>query len=347
MIERDALRIGIVGYGLAGSVFHAPLIAATPGLSVAAIVTANAARQDEAASRYPGATILSEPEALFARASELDAVVIATPNPTHEALCEAALAAGLHVVIDKPLARSSEGARKLIALAARAERLLTVFHNRRWDGDFLTIRKLIAEGSLGDPVCFESRYERFRPERRDKWHENIPVEDGGGILNDLGTHIIDQALVLFGTPQAVYAEVACRRSGVTVDDDVFVALRFASGVSAHLWISNIPRLLGPRFRLVGMRGVYEQYGIDPQEDQLRAGHRPGHDQWAKSDPQRWGRLVNDAGDVTCETLPGRYEAFYEGLRDAITRAAPVPVDPADAAKVLHVIEAARRPASRG
>src|SRR5262249_49278749 len=151
------------------------------------------------------------------------------------ALAEAALAAGLHVVVDKPLARSAEEARQLIDAATRARRLLTVFHNRRWDSDFLTVRKLLADGAVGDPVCLESRYERFRPEpRRDKWQEPLSVEDGGGILNDLGPHLIDQALVLFGAPTSIYAEIARRRRDVTVDDDVFLALRFESGVVAHL-----------------------------------------------------------------------------------------------------------------
>jgi predicted dehydrogenase len=339
IVSPDAFRIGIVGYGLAGSVFHAPLVAATPGLAVTAIVTSNPGRQEEAAKQYPAATTFPDPAALFSRARELDAVVIATPNPTHASLAEAALDHGLHVVVDKPLARSAAEGRRIVDASARARRLLTVFHNRRWDGDFLTVRKLIADGSVGDPVCLESRYERFRPERRDKWHENLSVDDGGGILNDLGPHVIDQALVLFGPPTSVYAEIASRRRDVTVDDDVFVALRFAGGQTAHLWISNIPRLLGPRFRLVGMRGVYEKRGIDPQEDQLRAGLRPGDERWGRTDH---GRLVGDAGDAPCETLPGCYEAFYAQLRDALAGRGPVPVDPDDAVRVLEVIEQARR-----
>jgi predicted dehydrogenase len=198
-------------------------------------------------------------------------------------------------------------------------------------------------------VCFESRYERYRPERHDKWHETLAVEEGGGLLNDLGTHVIDQALSLFGDPTSVYAEIAQRRRGVTVDDDVFLALRFSGGQVAHLWVSNIPRLLGPRFRVVGMHGVYEKHGIDPQEAQLRDGQRPGSPEWATEGPEHWGHLVGEqagsAIDRRYPTVPGRYQDFYASFRDALAGSAGVPVKPEDAVRVLEIVEEARRTGS--
>src|SRR5690348_16700369 len=222
------LRVGIIGYGLAGRVFHAPLVAATPGLRVAAIVTGDPDRQAQARLDYPEAAILADAAALFADPAALDIVVVAAPNRAHVSLGVAALEAGLPVVVDKPMAPSSVSARQLIEAATRSGKLLTIFQNRRWDNDFLTARRLIEAGALGALVRLESRFERFQPElKAGAWRERSAPDEAGGLLFDLGAHLIDQAILLFGPPDSIYAEAAARRQGAQVDDDSFVALHFA------------------------------------------------------------------------------------------------------------------------
>jgi scyllo-inositol 2-dehydrogenase (NADP+) len=349
---RAPLRVGVIGYGLAGAVFHAPLIAATPGMEVAAIVTANPERQERAHRDYPAATILPSAEAMLADPSALDLVVVASPNRSHVPLGVAALEVGLPVVVDKPMAPSSAEARRLMEAAERTGELLTVFQNRRWDNDFLTVRKLVAADMLGPVVRLESRFERFRQEpKAGAWRERADPEEAGGLLFDLGAHLIDQALVLFGRPVSVYAEVDTRRPGALVDDDTFVALRFGGGQVAHLWASVIPQRLGPRFRVVGMRGVYEKYDLDPQESALNSGMRPGDPGWGREPRERWGRLATEVGGVALdgrvETVPGSYETYYALLRDALSAGGPPPVDPAESLRVIEVIEAAQQSARNG
>ena len=345
----DTLRVGIVGYGLAGSVFHAPLVSSTPGLSVTAIVTSNPSRQVQARRDFPAAAVYASTSELFADPSQLDLVVVAAPNRAHVPLALATLEAGLPVVVDKPFAPTSEGAERVIEAANRSGKLLTVFQNRRWDNDFLTVRALIESGVLGSVVRFESRFERYRPEPKlGAWRELPDPEEAGGLLFDLGAHLIDQAMQLFGQPVSVYAESDARRPGAHIDDDTFVALRFPEGQVAHLWMSAVPHLSGPRFRVVGLRGVYEKHELDPQEDALRLGARPGDEGWGREPRERWGRLVADTSGVTydglVETLPGSYETYYALVRDALRSGSPPPVDPASALAALRVIEAARESA---
>ena len=346
--DNGPVRVAVLGYGLAGSVFHAPLIAATPGLRVAAIVTGSPERQARARHDYPDATIYATADDLWRDAAQVDVAVVATPNRSHVALGLAALEAGLHLVVDKPVAPGVSGAERLLAASQRTGKHFTVFQNRRWDNDFLTLRQVLAEGALGAITRFESRYERYRPTpKADVWRERGDPEDAGGLLFDLGAHVIDQALTLFGRPTQVYAEIERRRAGVAVDDDTFVALRFPDGVLAHLWVSAVAPLGGPRFRALGLRGGYEKYGLDPQEEQLQAGLRPGDAGWGVEPRDQWGRLKTTLpGGLTLdgqvETLPGAYEQFYAQLRDAITSGGALPVDPADAIAALRVIEAARQ-----
>jgi scyllo-inositol 2-dehydrogenase (NADP+) len=350
--DPESLRVAVIGYGLAGSVFHAPLIASTPGMRVAAIVTADPGRQALARHDFPDAAIHPSPDALLADPSALDLAVVAAPNRAHVSLGLAALEAGLPVVIDKPIAPSSAEAEQLLDAAQRAGKLLTVFQNRRWDGDFLTARQLIERDVLGAVVRLESRFERFRPAPKPgAWRERPEPEEGGGLLMDLGAHLVDQARVLFGEPVSVYAESDRRRAGALVDDDTFIALRFAGGQVAHLWASAVPRDPGPRFRVVGMRGVYETHELDPQEDALAHGMRPGDEEWGREPRDRWGRLATEVGGLyvegAVETLPGSYETFYALLRDALIAGGPPPVDPADSIAVLRLLEAARESARSG
>lgn len=352
MSESADLHVGVIGYGLAGSVFHAPLVASTPGMRVAAISVGDPAHAAQARRDFPQATIYPTAQALLAAADTLDLVVVAAPNNAHTSLGVAALEAGLPVVIDKPFAPSATEAQQVIATAQRTGKLLSVFQNRRWDNDFLTLRRLIQGGALGRLARFESRFERFRPTpKSDAWRESADPSLAGGLLYDLGAHLIDQALQLFGWPDTVYAEQAQRRSGVQVDDDSFVALRFPGGEVAHLWMSVIPRVAGPRMRVVGALGVYEKNGLDPQEAQLVAGLRPGDAEYGREPRDRWGTLSTEIAGLTVEaaveSVPGSYQDYYAAVRDALREGKPLPVDPNDSLSVIRVIEAARQSAQRG
>jgi scyllo-inositol 2-dehydrogenase (NADP+) len=342
-MTRD-LNIGLVGYGLGGAAFHAPIIDAVPGLRLAAVVTSNPERAAAATRDHDGVTVLPDADSLWRRAAELDAVVIASPNRTHVELALAALEAGLHVVVDKPLAATAADAVRLCEAADRAGRLLTVYQNRRWDGDFLTLRRLLHDGALGDVIRFESRFEKWRPEPKPGWRESADPDDAGGILYDLGSHLIDQALVLFGPVTTVYAEVDRRRPGARVDDDAFVTLTHQSGVRSHLWMSAVAAQAGPRMRVLGTRGAWTKPGLDPQEAALRAGETPGGPGWGEEPESAWGVLGAGHNTRPVPTEPGDYRRFYAGLADAIRHGAPPPVNPRDAVASLRVLEAARRSA---
>ncbi|MFI9242041.1 Gfo/Idh/MocA family oxidoreductase [Streptomyces sp. NPDC053086] len=344
------LRVGLIGYGLAGSVFHAPLIAATEGLALDTVVTSNPERQQQARAEFPDVRTAATPEELFDRAAELDLIVIASPNKTHVPLATAALKAGLPVVVDKPVAGTAAEARDLAALAEERGLLLSVFQNRRWDNDFLTLRRLLADGELGDAWRFESRFERWRPRTKGGWRESGDPAEIGGLLYDLGSHVVDQALVLFGPVTEVYAETDIRRPGAETDDDTFIALTHASGVRSHLYVSATAAQLGPRFRVLGSRAGYVKYGLDPQEAALREGSRPGAiADWGAEDESLWGRIGSGESPLTgggtpVPTLPGDYPAYYTAVADALRGTGPNPVTALEAAAALDVLEAARRSA---
>ena len=339
------LRVGLIGYGIGGAVFHAPLIAATPGLRLDAVVTASPERQAQARAAHPDAAVVPDTRALWARKPDL--VVVTTPNRTHVELATEAVDAGIPVVVDKPLATTAADGRALVDRARRRGVPLTVFQNRRWDGDFRTVRQLASSGQLGDVYRFESRFERWRPTPKAGWRESGGVSEGGGILNDLGSHLIDQALELFGPVSTVYGEVDLRRPGVQVDDDAFVAMTHVSGTRSHLWMSAVAAQLGPRFRVLGSRAGYTKYGLDGQEAVLRGGGSPADEGWGTELPDTWGVLGTDDDHRRIPTLPGTYEEFYAGVRDALTGGAPLPVDPESSVHVLEIIEAARRSAETG
>jgi predicted dehydrogenase len=336
------LRVGILGYGIGGAVFHAPLVTATPGLTVAAIVTGNPERASQARASYPEADVVADADALFAQAAELDLVVVSTPNRTHVPLALRAIEHGLPVVVDKPFAPTAAEAETIVSAAKAAGVGLTVFQNRRLDSDFLTVRRLLDSGKLGDVIRFESRYDRWVPRPKDNWRELGDPAEAGGVLYDLGAHIVDQALQLFGPVDEVYAEVDRRRPGVAVDDDVFVSLHHIGGVRSQLWASTLAATRNPRFRLMGTRATFTKYGLDVQEPQIKAGKRPGDEGWGVEPESDAGVLgVND--DVeTVPTETGRYEQFYAGVRDALHGREEFPVDPASSVETLRVIEAAHR-----
>ena len=337
------LRAAIVGYGLAGSVFHAPLIAATPGMTVSAVVTSNAERAEQARLAYDGVRVFDSVDEVWPRADEIDLVVVATPNRLHAPIAQAAIEAGIAVVVDKPFAVTAGEARSVIEAAAARGVPLSVFQNRRWDGDFLTLQRLLGEGALGEITRYESRFERWRPVIKQGWRESGSEADAGGLLFDLGAHLIDQALVLFGPATHVYAEVDERREGVQAPDDVFVALTHATGVRSHLWCSAVASDLAPRLRVLGSRSAYVKYGLDVQEDALRSGGRPDRDpSWGAEPEAQWGTLGvgGDASPVATE--PGAYQRYYAGVAAALRGEGPLPVDPSDSVEGLRVIEAARR-----
>ena len=341
------IRVAIIGYGLAGSTFHAPFIVTTPSLEVCAVVTRDPERRAQASRDHPRARLFDTADELWAHAGELDLVVIATPNRTHVPLARAALQVGLGVVVDKPFAPTAAEAEAVIAEASKRGLFLTVYHNRRWDGDFITLRQLVAAGSLGTVFRFESRFDRWRPTPKGNWRERGDPAEAGGILYDLGSHLIDQALVLLGPVTSVYAEMDRRRGGVEADDDSFLALRHASGARSHLGMSAVAAQTIVRLRVLGSRAAYVKRGLDVQEEALRRGERPDRPGWGEEPPERWGSL--GAGDDVhpVPTARGEYPAFYAGVARALREGGPPPVDPEDALAGLRIIEAAQRSAATG
>ena len=340
------LRVAVLGYGLAGSVFHAPLVAATPGLAVTTVVSSNPERQERIAREHPDARIADSADDVFLRAAEHDLVVVATPNSSHAPLALRAIELGLPVVVDKPLAPGAAQAREVVEAAERDGVMLTVFQNRRWDSDFLTLQRLIGDGALGDVTRFESRFERWRPEARDDaWREVTTAEEGGGVLLDLGSHLIDQAVQLFGPVARVHGEVDARRGGAA-DDDAFVALEHESGVHSHLWASSLSAAPGPRMRVLGTRGAFVIEALDSQEDALREGRRPDAD-WGIEPRESWGRLQRGDKEEPVPSERGDWPAFYAGVERALRESGATPVDPRDAVATLELIEAARNAGARG
>ncbi|MGO1054572.1 Gfo/Idh/MocA family oxidoreductase [Crossiella sp. CA198] len=337
------VRAALVGYGLGGSAFHAPFLDSTPGLRLAAVVTGNPERQRAVLDRYPDTEIIRGLDDLLVRADEFDLAVISTPNREHYANASAALRHGLPVVVDKPFSATAADARALADLAAGRGLLAAPFHNRRYDGDFLTVRRLLSEGAIGNPTRFESRFERWRPDPSTSWKawkESADPADAGGITHDLGSHLIDQAVALFGRPVHVYAEIGVRRAGAVADDDAFVALTHHDGVRSQLWMSALAADLGPRFRLLGDGGAYVKHGMDPQEDLLKQGAVPGGPGWGEEAEDAWGRVGSVGEFRPVRTEAGGYQHYYAGIVKALTQGAPPPVTALDGVTTAEIIEAA-------
>jgi predicted dehydrogenase len=315
---------------------------------LSAVSTSDGQRQAQAERAYPGIAVYSSSAELLEHAAELDVAVIAAPNRAHVALARSSLDAGLAVVVDKPLAATAAAAQGLIEHAARVARPLTVYQNRRWDGDFLTVRALLDSGRLGRVVRFESRFERWRPMVAGGWRDRAEPDEAGGLLYDLGSHLIDQALMLFGPAQQVYAELDRQRACAQVDDDSFVAITHTNGVRSQLWMSAMAAQAGPRFRVLGDQAAYVKYGLDPQEAVLKGGGRPEAGQpWGVEAPERWGRLGSDDTAEPIPTVDGDYPAFYRHLAAALLDGRPLPVDPRDAVTALTVVAAAAESGATG
>lgn len=344
----EDLRVALIGYGLGGRVFHAPLIAATPGLRVATLVTSNPERRAQAAKDFPDAHLADSAEWVWQNAKAHDLVVVTTTNRTHAPLARAAIQAGLAVVVDKPMAPSSNEARELVAEAKRLGVPITAYHNRRWDGEVITAQKILESGALGRVIRFEARLDRWRPTpNRAAWRESGAPEDAGGVLYDLGPHLIDQARLLFGPVTRLYAELSRQREGVQVEDDVFIALKHASGVYSHLWTSSVAAQPGPRMRIMGTKAAFTKQHADTQENFLRVGKPVSAPGFGEDPPERWG-LLGAEGDLhPVPTEKGNFRRFYELTVPWLRDGAPPPVDPMDAVKVLELIEAARRASAEG
>jgi scyllo-inositol 2-dehydrogenase (NADP+) len=349
IVQEDAMiRVGLIGFGMAGRVFHAPLVSSVAGLELAAILERESNR---AAERYPGVKVCRTLEEILADSS-LNLFVVATPNGTHYSIAKEILNAGRNpvdagsgLIIDKPMTLTSAEAAELIRLAKRSNLLLAPFHNRRWDSDFLTIRQLLHEGKLGRLVSFESRFDRWRPapmtERR--WKES--AEAGGGILLDLGPHLADQALGLFGKPESVSAHVRREKDGPGANDAFDIRLGYA-GLTVKLGANNLSLPAAPRFHLRGTQGGYLKSGVDPQEAALNKITRISDPNWGQEPAPNWGLLHVDidGGSVSrpVQAVAGDYRIFYAGIRDALLGKAPAPVDAIDGWRVARLLEWAQQ-----
>ena len=333
------IRVGLIGYGLAGASFHAPLIGAVAGLRLASIVTSRAAA---VARDWPEATVVGDAHAVLADPA-IDLVVIATPDQLHAPLAQAALIAGKHVVIDKPFVTDPADGAALIALADAHGLTLSAFHNRRWDSDFLTVRAVLAQGYLGDVALAELRWDRFRPAIKPGWRET----QGAGLLNDLGPHLLDQALYLFGAPEALTADLATQRAKAATEDYFEITLFYGERrviVSAATLLAQ-PR---PRFALHGSGGSFVKYGIDPQEAVLRAGLPPTTPGFGEDSPEDYGTLT--AADGAVRRVPsdrGDWRRYYAGVVAAIADGTSPPVPAHEALAVMDLIALARRSAREG
>ncbi len=336
---------GLIGFGASGRTFHAPVIHAVPGMRLAAILQRSG---DDAARLYPDARLVRSVEEMLAL-PDISLVVIATSNPSHSPLARQCLLAGKHVVVDKPFTTTLKEAEDLIKLAAECGRLITVYQNSRWHGDFFTVRKLIASGQLGKLARYEAHFDRFRPQLRPgAWRERR--EPGSGLLFDLGPHLIDQALMLFSTPERLTADIRQERDGAAADDAFDVVMHYGE-FRAVLGASMLAASPGPRFLLYGTHGSFVKYGADPQAEAIKLGEIPGGDRWGEEPEAMWGKLSLAQRDaVTTEqvpTQPGDYRGYYANVRDAILGKATLDVTPQQVFAVMYALELAQESSRRG
>jgi scyllo-inositol 2-dehydrogenase (NADP+) len=334
------IDVGLIGFGLAGRAFHAPVIRATPGLRLAAILQRSG---NEAAEKYPDVRIVRSVEELLA-IPDIRLVVIATPNETHAPIARQCLEAGRDVVVDKPFATTFKKAAGLVALARERGRLITVYQNRRYDGDFQAIRELVADGTLGRIVRFETNYDRYRQELKPgAWRER--VAPGSGILFDIAPHLIDHALVLFGLPEAVTADVRAERPTAVVDDSFDVMLHYPAGMRAVLRSTMLAVAPRPRFVLHGTQGSFFKQTFDPLEINLRRGIIPESGPWGGEPEEDWGVLATVENDVVTKrsvaSANSDYRDYYANVRDAMLGCAALAVTPERALDVMRVLEMAQ------
>lgn len=340
------IEVGLVGFGLAGRAFHAPVIRAVPGLHLAAILQRTG---NEAKEKYPDVQVVRSLDELLAiRGIRL--VVIATPNDTHYAMARQCLEAGRDVVVDKPFTTTVDEARSLVEFAKTARRLITVYQNRRYDGDFQAIRKLVAKGTLGRIVRFETHYDRYRPQLKPgAWRET--TRPGSGILFDIAPHLIDHALVLFGLPEGVTADVRIERENALADDGFDIVFHYPNAMRAALRSSILAAAPRPRFVLLGTQGSFVKQTTDPQENNLRHGHIPASGPWGAEPEENWGLLTVPEGDTfTQRRIPPAscdFRDYYANVRDTLLGIAAPAVTPEWAVNVMQLLEIARKSSERG
>ncbi len=340
------IPVGLVGYGFAGQTFHAPVLAAVPGLKLAAVASG---QPDKVRADWPDAAVQPDVHALLAAYPEVQLVVVAAPNAAHFPVARAVLEAGRHVVVDKPFTLDAGEARELAALAKSQGKLISVYQNRRFDADFLTLREVLAGGQIGRPVFFESHFDRYRPDVRVRWREQkVP---GAGLWVDLGAHLMDQAVQLFGKPDSLQLDTAALREGAQVEDYFHAVLRWDRGphapLRAVLHATTLAADPAPRYIVHGTRGSYVKYGVDPQEDVLRTGARPGGEGWGVDPDDGLLTLIGDTGQPepgSVPTLAGDYTRYYAAIRDAIRGTGPNPVPPEQAVQLMELLDLGRQSA---
>jgi scyllo-inositol 2-dehydrogenase (NADP+) len=344
LVLEKKIVVGIASFGMSGRIFHAPLLTHHDNFTLKRIVQRSG---DDAKSLYPGAIVSSSTDELL-NDPEIDLIVVNTPDRTHYDLAKRCLEAGKHVILEKPMTQTVAQAEELIEFAGRQQRMLTVFQNRRWDGDFMTVCKVVRSNALGRLVEFESHYDRYRNFiQPNTWKERS--EEGAGILTNLGSHMIDQALVLFGIPGAVTAHLRIVRTGGEVDDWYDIRLHYDQ-LTVLLRASYLVKEPGPRYILHGTKGTFFKYGLDPQEEALKQGIDPQAPEWGTESVEWYGTMVTEKDGVTksskLQTLPGNYSAFYDGVADCLENGAQPPVKPMEAATVVRTIEAVQESSRR-
>ena len=326
------INVGLVGFGLAGKMFHAPFIRLVDGLHLKTI----ARRSGASDLRYPDVKFVSSVDELLVDKT-LELIVIASPNDQHYPTAKQCLVAGRHVVVDKPFTTTLKQAEELVAIAKEKNRIVTVFQNRRWDGDFLTLRKLIDDRALGSILLYESHFDRFRPVLHNSWKQQaLP---GLGHLYDLAPHLLDQALVLFGAPEAITADLRKERDDTVVDDAFDITFHYRR-MRALLRASSQTHAPGPKLWVNGAQAAYTKYGLDPQEDAMKAGGDPSSPGWGREAEDDWGTLTTAHEAKKVPTIPGNYRGFYENVRDAILGKQQIGVTAEDALNVMRAIELA-------
>ncbi|HUX78401.1 MAG TPA: oxidoreductase [Alphaproteobacteria bacterium] len=335
MTIKIPINVALAGFGFSGSTFHAPFLSALDDYNLCSIVSSNPEKVQASLPNIPVESdftkVLKDPA--------LDLIVIATPNTTHYELAKAALKSGKHVVVDKPFTVHSKEAQELIQIANHRSRILTVYHNRRWDGDFLTIKKLLAEKVLGEVYLYEAHFHRYRPNPNpQRWKESESI--GSGILYDLGSHLIDQALHLFGPPDAIDADIITQRPGAIADDYFHLNLKYGTK-RVILKASNLVSNPGPRYQLHGAKGSFLKNWIDPQEQDLMSGKTPLDKTWGQDKEQNYGVLSVGNQHTPIPTIPGNYGSFYKLLAKAIHANSPPPILAEEAYQVMRMIEKCR------
>jgi scyllo-inositol 2-dehydrogenase (NADP+) len=337
------IRCGIIGFGMSAKTFHIPFIDALDEYELSAVSTS---RETELRESHPQARHYADPLELIAD-PDLDLIIITSPNESHYRYAEAVINAGRHAVVEKPFTVSARDARRLAEMAKRSDRMLTVFHSRRWDADFRTLQEILSAGKLGTLSHFESHYDRFRPTVRDRWREK--AQPGAGLLYDLGSHLLDQAVCLFGSPEWLWADVVRQRPGAQTDDYVHIILAYGP-FRAEIHIGSFVNGPLPRFAVHGEKGSFIKYGMDPQEDRLKAGENPTKAGFGAEDERNYGTLYPAPEGSAPQVIPsieGSYADFYRSLARALNKEGAVPVQPEDAALVIRLIEAAEKSADTG